>query len=432
MTVLSRRQALIGSAGAAALSALPSLARAGDIELRFFYPVAVSGPLTKIIEEYAAQFQKEHPGIVIKPVYAGDYVQTVGKALTALKGGDAPELAILQASDILTMTDEKAVIPFDDFVKTAEDKTWFNGFYPAFMENARHDGKTYGIPFQRSTPVLYWNKDAFKDAGLDPEKAPATWEEMVEFGKKLTKKDASGNVTQYGIEIPSDGNTLWLFTGLSTANDIRLVNAEGNRTFFDDPKVIEAAQYDVDLSNKYAIQPPGITSWGGAPKEFLEKRLAMMFHTTGNLTNVRKNATFAYGVAMLPAKVHRGAPTGGGNFYMFSGLSPEKQAAAYAFVRWMTTPERAAEWSINTGYVATSAAAYETAAMKKFIADVPQAAVARDQLPFAVSEVTCHEGQRIAKAFGDNMQAALTGSKTVAVAMADTQAEAERILKAYR
>ena len=55
------------------------------------------------------------------------------------------------------------------------------------------DGKTYGIPFQRSTPVLYWNKDAFKEAGLDPETPPASWAEMVEMGKKLTKTDASGN-----------------------------------------------------------------------------------------------------------------------------------------------------------------------------------------------------------------------------------------------
>ncbi len=433
MPVISRRQALIGSAGAvAALATPPSVAHAAEVEVRFFYPVAVAGPLTKIIDDYAAQFEKEHPGIKIKPVYSGDYVQTVGKALTAFKGGDAPELAILQASDILTMTDQNAVIPFDGFIKTAEDKAWLDGFFPAFMENSRAGGKTYGIPFQRSTPVLYWNKEAFKEAGLDPEKAPGTWAEVIDFGKKLTKKDASGAITQYGIEIPSDGNTLWLFTGLATANDIRMVNAEGNRTFFDDPKVIEAAQFNVDLTSKYGIQPAGVTSWGSAPKEFLEKRLAMIFHTTGNLTNIRKNATFPYGVAMLPAKAHRGAPTGGGNFYMFNGLSAEKQAAAFAFVRWMTTSERAAEWSVNTGYVATSKAAYETEAMKKFITEVPQAAVARDQLPFAVSEVTCHEGQRIAKIFADNMQAALTGSKSVTVAMTDTQAEAERILKAYR
>ena len=70
------------------------------------------------------------------------------------------------------------------------------------MDNSQTGGKTYGIPFQRSTPVLYWNKEAFKDAGLDPNKAPATWDEMVSFGKKLTKKDASGNVTQWGLRIP--------------------------------------------------------------------------------------------------------------------------------------------------------------------------------------------------------------------------------------
>ena len=78
------------------------------------------------------------------------------------------------------------------------DKAWFKSFYPAFMANGQIDGKTWGIPFQRSTIVLYWNKDAFKDAGLDPEKAPATWDEMVAFGKKLTKRDASGATSRNG------------------------------------------------------------------------------------------------------------------------------------------------------------------------------------------------------------------------------------------
>jgi sn-glycerol 3-phosphate transport system substrate-binding protein len=430
MTDWTRRH-LLAAAAATALAGSIATPAAAETELRFYYPIAVSGPITKLIDGYAAEFEKQNPGVKVKPVYAGDYVQTIGKALTAMKGGDTPEMAILLAADIMTLTDENAVAAVDDLAKTAEDKAWLAGFYPGFMENARLAGKTYGIPFQRSTPVLYWNKDMFREAGLDPDKAPANWDEMLDFAKKLTKKDASGNVTTWGIQIPTDGNTSWLFTGLTTANGVRLANPEGSKTNFADPKVVEALQYLIDLS-KAGVQPPGLTSWGTTPKDFLEKKLAMMWTTTGNLSNIKNNASFPFGVGMLPAKVSYGAPTGGGNFYIFKNISPEKQDAAFKFVRFMTTPERAAEWSIATGYVATSPAAYETPAMKQYITTFPPASVARDQLKYAVPEITVHEGQRVMKVFNDALQAAITGSKAPKAAMDDAQREAERILKDYR
>jgi len=428
-TRITRRAAVASGLALAATRAVP--ARAADMEIRFYYPIAVSGPITKLIDSYGADFERENPGVKIKPIYAGDYVQTIGKALIAMKGGDIPECAILLAADIMTLTDENAVIALDDLVKTPEDKAWFEGFYPGFMENARLKGKTYAIPFQRSTPVLYWNKAAFQEAGLDPDKGPTSWQEMLDFAKKLTKKDSGGNVTQWGLEIPSDGNTSWLFTGLTTANGVRLANADGNKTNFDDPRVVEALQFFLDLSKTQGVQPSGLTSWGTAPRDFLEKKLAMIWQTTGNLTNIKANASFPFGVAMLPKKAQFGAPTGGGNFYIFKGISPEKQAMAFKFVKFMTQPERAAAWSIATGYVATSPAAYATDVMKTYIAGFPQASVARDQLQYAVPEITVHEGQRVMKVFNDNLQAALTGGKTPEAAMKDAQREADRILKDY-
>ena len=123
MSKINRR---IFSAMTVALGLVATPVMAADVEVRFYYPVAVGGPVTKIIDEYAASFEKDHPGIKIKPVYAGDYVQTLGKALTAVKGGDSPELAILLAADLMTLTDDEAVIPFDDVLKSNSDKTWLN------------------------------------------------------------------------------------------------------------------------------------------------------------------------------------------------------------------------------------------------------------------------------------------------------------------
>jgi hypothetical protein len=141
--------------------------------------------------------------------------------MTAMKGGQPPQLSVLFSTDLFTLIDEDAIVPLDD-VAGPEGKAWLSSYYPAFMENGQTGGKTWSIPFQRSTIVLYWNKDAFKEAGLDPEKAPASWDEMVDMSKKLVKKDAAGNVSRWGVEIPSTGYGYWMLQALAIQNGQRL------------------------------------------------------------------------------------------------------------------------------------------------------------------------------------------------------------------
>jgi sn-glycerol 3-phosphate transport system substrate-binding protein len=425
---LTRRTTLKALAATPALAA-PAVRAQAPVEIAFNYPIAVGGPITRIIDGYCADFERENPGFRVRPVYTGTYQDTLTKTLTALRGGDAPETACILSVDIFTLIDEDAILPWDDL--PGVDRAWLDGFYPAFLENSRTGGKTWGIPFQRSTKVLYWNKEMFRDAGLDPETAPASWDEQVAFARRLTKREGE-QASQWGVQIPSSGFPYWLFQGLTTQNDVRLMNAEGNRTFYDDPKVVEALQYWMDLSMKHRVHPPGIVEWGTTPRDFFERKVAMMWTTTGNLTNVRRNAPFPFGVAMLPAGRRRGSATGGGNIYIFKNATGAKREAAVRFAKFLTTPERAAQWGIDTGYVAVTPAAWETPAMKAYVADFPAAAVARDQLPHAVAELSTHENQRVTKALNDNLQAALTGRKQAGPAMADAQAEAERILRRYR
>ena len=418
---------------ALAAAALSSLAVAqAPVDISFYYPVAVGGPITKIIDKFAVDFERENPGIKVHPIYSGTYQDSITKALTAVKSNDAPAMSVLLSTDMYTLIDEDAIVPWDPLIKTAEDRAWLQGFYPAFMENSQTGGKTWGIPFQRSTIVLYYNKEMFKEAGLDPNHAPETWKEMAEYAQKLTKRDASGKVTQWGVQIPSSGFPYWLFQGLTTENGVQLMNAAGTETYYDKPAVIEAVQYWVDLTSKYKAHPEGIVEWGTTPKDFFERKVAMMWTTTGNLTNVRSNAKFDFGVAMLPANKRRGSPTGGGNFYLFKQAKPEQQAAAFKFVKWITSPSRAAQWGIDTGYVAVRPDAWETPEMKKYVSEFPPAAVARDQLQFAVAELSTHDNQRVTKALNDGLQAALTGSKPAEQAMKDAQREADRLLKSYR
>jgi len=422
---------LLAALTAASVLVVPALAQA-QTEVAFYYPVAVGGPITKIVDGLAADFEKENPGIKVKPIYSGSYADTLTKALTAVKSGEPPVTAVILSTDMYTLIDDDAIVAFDDVVKTADDRAWIKTFYPAFMENSQTGGKTWGIPFQRSTIVLYWNKEMFKEAGLDPNRAPANWKEMLDYAQKLTKRDASGKVTQWGLQIPSTGFPYWLFQALTTQNGVQLMNAAGTETYYDKPEVIEALQYWVDLSRKHKVHPEGIVEWGTTPKDFFEKKMAMMWTTTGNLTNVKNNAKFDFGVAMLPASKRRGSPTGGGNFYIFAKTTPQQREAAVKFIKWVTSPQRAAQWGIDTGYVAVRADAWETPVMKKYVADFPPAAVARDQLQYAAAELSTHDNQRVTKALNDGLQAALTGTKTPEQAMKDAQREAERILRPYR
>ncbi|MBN9358303.1 MAG: ABC transporter substrate-binding protein [Herbaspirillum huttiense] len=427
------RRTFLKSLAALAVSAAfcaPVLA-ANPVEISFYYPVAVGGAVTKTIDSMVADFEKANPDIKVKAIYAGTYQESIVKALTAFKGGTPPTLAVLLSTDLFTLIDENAIVPIDSLASSAEDKKWIDGFYKGFMENSQTEGKTWGIPFQRSTIVMYYNKNLFKEAGLNPDKAPANWNEMVEAAKKLTKRDAAGNVSQWGVKIPSTGFGYWMFQAMTASNDTILMNSAGTRTYFDKPGAVQALQHWVDLTTKDKVMPAGSIEWGTTPKDFLEQKAAMVWTTTGNLTNIRTNASFPFGVAMLPGIKHPGSPTGGGNFYVFNKTSPAEQQAAMKFIRFATEPARAAQWSIATGYVAPRQDAWDTPEMKKYLQDVPAADVAREQMKYGVAELSTHDNQRVTKALNDNLQAALSGTKTPEAALKDAQREAERILRAY-
>jgi sn-glycerol 3-phosphate transport system substrate-binding protein len=425
--MLSRRTLLASTA----VLATPAITRAqSPVEIEFYFPVAVGGPITKIVDSYVADFMKEHADIRVKAVYAGSYTDTLTKAVTATKAGKGPQLAVVLSTDTFSLIDDDLIIPFDTLATTAEDKAWLTSFYPAFLRNGLIGGHTWGIPFQRSTIVAFYNKDIFKAAGLNPDAPPNTWAELTDTMRKTTKRDGD-KTSIWGLEIPGDGFTYWLYQALAIQAGVELANAEGTKVFFNEPGCVEALQYWLDMSMKDKTHPPGIVAWGTAPRDFLEGRAAMIWHTTGNLTNIRTNAKFNFGVAQLPADKRRGSPTGGGNFYLFKGATPAQQAASLTFLKWMTTPTRAAQWGMDTGYVATRADAWETPAMKAYVASFPQAAVARDQLQVAVPELSTHDNQRVAQALTDELQAALNGQKGAKAALDDAQAKAVRLLKPF-
>ncbi len=420
-------QAVSGLAAAGLLAAGQASAQA-PTELTMYYPVAVGGALTEVVDGLVADFEAEHPDIAVDAIYAGNYDDTRVRAMSAIEAGDTPQLSVMFSIDLYELIEQDAIAAFDDIVTSDEERAWLDSFYPGLMENGRLDGKTYGIPFQRSTIVLYWNKEAFAAAGLDPEKPPQTWNEMAEMAAAV--HEASGG-EQWGVMVPSTGYPYWMFQAFAFQNGHRLMSEDGTEVYFDDPAAIEALEYWVSLAKEHQAMPDGTIEWGTLRQNFIEQSTAMMWHSTGNLTAVRDEADFEFGVAMLPMKTQRGSPTGGGNFYIFRDTSEEERRAAMTFIRWMTAPQRAATWSMETGYMGVSPAAYETQALRDYIDTFPAAAVARDQLEHSTAELATYQGGRVRRALDNAVQAALTGQMSPQQALQQAQAEADGVLRRY-
>ena len=344
-----------------------------------------------------------------------------------MKSGKPAQLSVMFSIDIYELIEQDAIVPFDDLVSTYEDKAWLYSFYPTLMENGVTEGKVWGIPFQRSTIVMYYNKDLFRKAGLNPNKPPNTWNELVSYGKKIVDSTSS-----WGVMIPSTGYPYWMFGALTMQNDQVLMNGDGNKTYFDHPSVVGALQYWRDLGNKHKVMPSGTIEWGTLRKNFLEGKTAIMWHSTGNLTTVKKNAKFDFGVAMLPASKRRGTPTGGGNFYIFKKSSAAEKKASMRLIKFMTSPEQAAHWSMSTGYMGVSPASYQTSALTNYVIKFPPALVARDQLKFATAELSTFQTGRVRKLLDDAIQSALTGNKTPESALKGAQSSADKLLRRYR
>lgn len=406
-------------------------AMAEPLKLTMYFPVNVGGNVASLIDSMTAEFNAENPDIQVEAVYTGNYDDTVTAIQTAIQGGNAPDLFVSLATQRFTMASTKMAMPLDDLIAAdPEGQAFVDDFIDGFMLDSYVDGQTYSIPFQRSTMVMFYNKDAFKEVGLDPEAPPANWTEMVEYAQKLT------NDKRYGVGIAlNSGGAQWAFTGFSLencTNGVGLMNPNGKEVYFNTPENIEALQLWLDLQNKYNCMAPGIVQWTDLPTQFLAGEVAMIYHTTGNLTNIKNNATFDFGVCFMPAGRQYGAPTGGGNFYITNGISEERQQAAWKYIKFMCETERAAQWSIDTGYVATRNSCYETELLKDYYASFPQALVAYEQLQYAQPELTTYSAAEMWRILNDNIQAAVTGEMTAAEALEAAQEQGDELLADYQ
>lgn len=396
--------------------------------LRFYFPVGVAGALAPKMDALVAEFNAANENIQVEPIFTGSYPETFQKALTAHNGGNPPDVALFTDADVWSMKDAGALLPLDELIEAeGGEEVFFADFHEAFVADVKFDGQVWGLPFQKSTPVFYWNKDIFEAAGLDPDTPPTTWDELVDFANQLTIRADDGSVTRWGVEIPIDA---WLLSAFAFQNGMEEVG-NGTEVYLDDPRMVEALAFLSDLANVEEVMPQK-RLFGDSGADFVAEQTAMVYNSTGSLTFIRESATFDFGVAYLPGNERLAVPTGGGPLVILNNIPDANKAAAWEFIKWMTSPEISARWTVETGYVPVRKSAVETAILSAFIAEVPQVQVAINQLEYAVPQPPrTHDGRRIFEIMTTAFEDAMFDVGEPADLLANAQQEAETTLARF-
>ncbi|MGE4374027.1 MAG: ABC transporter substrate-binding protein [Xanthobacter sp.] len=370
---LTRRSLLLGSATAVACAAVLRGARAEPrTRVQFMYPVGVSGDINRLMSGMISRFNAEHPGIEMEAIYAGNYDNTEQKVITALGVGNPPGTWLPINSALQTFLGLDAL---EDVTDKARVTDIYQDFLPGFLETCVSDGRLYGLPFQPSTPVLYLNRAAMEQAGIA--KAPVTWAELMDVAKALTVRE-NGETKRWGLTIGGGWHD-WMFECYCRQNG--LVPWTKDKVLFDDPAALDALEFWVKLE-KAGVMPKAST-WQGSANDFMAGRTAMLYHSTGSLTNLRKSSAFEVDVAFMPKNKTFGASQGGGPIMIAKNQSDDAIEASWAFANWMTSTDVQSQWCRDTGYLAVRKSAWETPEMLAYLKEVPQAKVALEQAAYA-------------------------------------------------
>jgi sn-glycerol 3-phosphate transport system substrate-binding protein len=431
--MLLTRRGVLGAALATSVAWSSAFAQA-PTEIELFFPVPVDGQLAKDMATLIKEFNDAHPTIKATPVYTGNYDETLIKTRASMKAGKPPAAVIMSANFILDLQIENEVQRLDDLIKAdkSTNERFMAQFFPALSPNAVINRNVYAVPFHNSTPLLYVNAEHFKEAGLDPNKLPETWEELAEVAKKLTKRDGD-KVTRWGLMIPSNYDYLgWIMSALTMSNGGRYYNEEfGGEVYYDTPSMLGSLTFWSDLISKHKVHPSGEQKGPAVSTSFLAGQASMMLLSTGSLTHIRSNAKFPYTVGFVPRNVRNAVPIGGASLIVPTGVDDTKKQAAWTLIKWMTSAEKSGWWSRATGYFAPNMGAYDLAEMKSFLDKAPDAAVAVQQLNFAKPWFATYKTVPVRKALEDEVQAVLSGKKTPKEALVAAQKSADEILKPY-
>ena len=411
------------------------------VTIDFYFPTAVDGPISDILQGYADQFMEQNPHITVNVVYTGDYNQTRDTIQTEISSGSVTvDVAVMLAIDLFSFIEEESILPLQPFIEELEEPQAFvSDFFPAFWTNSvDEEGTIWSLPFQRSTPILFYNADLLAEAGLE---VPKNNEELVAVAQALTTEERDGLQVAIAGIFPS-----WLYQSFAAAYGQPLVGEDPAQVYLNTPQGLAALEFVTRLGmpveeGGYAVGPMGGSAWGDTPAAFTSGQAAMIYHTTGSLTSILENAPFEVGVAFLPSGpaggngTGYGAPTGGGNLYLFASSTPAEQQAAWLWAQYLASPEIQADWGAKTGYIAARESAWELEPLASLVEEYPQYAVARDQLDYAVKEFSAYRTIDLQNIINTELSRVISGEVPLAQAaevLANAQAQIDSLLAEYQ
>lgn len=330
---------------------------------------------TQLVQEYNASQSK----VQVEEVYQGSYDESLNKMKASMDSKSGPSLIQVYEIGSRYMIDSGSITPVQEFID-AEGYD-MSQIEPNIAGYYTFDGKQYSMPFNTSNPILYYNKTLFKEAGLDPEKPPATYDELKEAALAINKTGKTGaSFAIYGWfmeQFFANQGKDYLNNG-NGRNDIAtesLVNSEAG---------IKTLTWWKDLvDSKAAINLGRKTD--DTKKAFLAGQIGMTLDSTASLRGIVDGAgsSFEVGTGFLPkanASDKGGVIIGGASLWVLNNKSKEEQQAAWDFIKFLAKPETQAFWHINTGYFPITTKAYEDQRVVDNMTKYPQFSTAVDQL----------------------------------------------------
>lgn len=380
------------------------------VTLRFWH--AMGGPLGEVLNDLIDEFNVSHPGIFVKSESMGSYDALKQKILASIMARNQPDLAQAYEAWISTLLGGDALVDLGElepgFAGELED------FFPVLVENSLYGGRLMSLPFNKSVPVLYYNKDLFRRAGLDPERPPQTWEEFRTACRVLTRDlTGDGKPNQWGFKFTDHAT---YFECLLVQNGGDIYDPDNQAMLFADDRGAEALQYLVDLVRKDRIADFYLSGYQHQV-DFAAGETAMIVASCVSRTFMQRQLKFDWGIAPLPARERRASLVYGTNIVIFSRSSPRRQAAAWVFIKWFTNPENSARWALRTGYVPVRRSSLDLEIMRQEFRNRPDSLVPVEEMDWAFFEPRMARWLQIREYLGDAVKASLLGKSSPRVAL---------------
>lgn len=351
-------------------------------EIIFWHSMGGEGG--KAIDSLVKEFNDSQDEIEVIAEYQGEYDDSVNKLKSSALGNSGPD--VIQVYDIGTkwMIDSGYALPMEDLIE--EDGYDTSSLEANILDYYTVDDTLYSMPFNTSTPILYYNKDAFSEVGLDPETAPTNFDEILDYSSKLVKTNGS-TAERYGYAMQIYG---WFFEQFLVKQGVNYAN-EGNGREGDVTKVTFDTKGGLEIFEgwKELIESGTVGNFGRSSDNttdaFVSGKTAMMIGSTASLADIKSkvNGNFEIGTAYLPsvsAENQSGVSIGGASLWIMDKGNDERASEAFEFIKFMVSKESQATWSISTGYFPVNTESYELEKMVNHLAENPEFNTAIEQL----------------------------------------------------